>query len=841
MRPLKQLLRPRSISQRFALAIGTGAGLILIVLAGVNYFNGRELLLEQTSSEALKEVHDEMRAMDDLVERIAMLPYVIGATQSTKKLKVTTPWLASLLEYCPISAVYGLYMVLDAGDWRDPASDIWVDRKSWPEKTQLKYDFHDPSQDWYHGARSAKGLHVTQPYYDEGGSDIDMISITQPVYRQDGSFIGVAGVDVALDEMRKIVRKMHIRDFGMNISGDSGKIASLSTTPKNAPKKLRESAYLISSTGAIIVSPEESGDQETKPPAGREGETAAAALDELLNKGLVTSLPGIREILASPSGWLRLRDGSDKVLYWAEGRTTGWKLVLEVPYELIVGPARTLALQSAAIGGVGLLLLLWVVFFVARRVSQPITELQSIASNFEKGNYVEDAKVLRRIMKRQDELGRFASSFATMAREIRLREKRLSDWNANLERTVGERTADLAKAMGKVEEANRAMAAELAEAAAYSRAVLPERFAAGPVATDWIFVPSSQLGGDSFGYHWLDEGHLALYLIDVCGHGVSASLLSVSMVNVLRNSSLVGTDFHDPAAVLSSLNAAFPMERHNDMYSTAWYGVYSCSGASLRFACAGHPPAILMRPDGTTVQLAAKGAILGAFPDAAYAAGAAEVPPGSRLYLFSDGTYEVDRPDGPMMTYDEFSELLVHAGKPGSLPMLESAIRKEHGGGAFEDDFSLVEFRFGEGERTAGSTITLRNSAEELPRLPRFTEAFSLMRGLGAEDRGDLDVILEELVTNVLKYGGLPPGAEACTITLIIRDGTLAITVSDNGQPFDPLRQPEVDTRKGIEERPIGGLGIHFVKNLTASQHYEHRDGKNILSLTMTLRPGTAP
>jgi len=78
----KKLFAPRSIGQRFAAAIGAGAGLILIVLALVNYHNGRELLLQQTSSEALKEVNDEMRAMDDLVERMAMLPYVIGATET---------------------------------------------------------------------------------------------------------------------------------------------------------------------------------------------------------------------------------------------------------------------------------------------------------------------------------------------------------------------------------------------------------------------------------------------------------------------------------------------------------------------------------------------------------------------------------------------------------------------------------------------------------------------------------------------------------------------------------------------------------------------------------------
>ena len=89
-----------------------------------------------------------------------------------------------------------------------------------------------------------------------------------------------------------------------------------------------------------------------------------------------------------------------------------------------------------------------------------------------------------------------------------------------------------------------------------------------------IFVPSVELGGDAFGYHWLDSDHFAIYLLDVCGHGVKAALLSISAMNVLRNQSLASTDFRSPTEVLAGLNKAFQMDRHNDMYFTMWYGVF---------------------------------------------------------------------------------------------------------------------------------------------------------------------------------------------------------------------------------------------------------------------------
>jgi serine phosphatase RsbU (regulator of sigma subunit) len=404
----------------------------------------------------------------------------------------------------------------------------------------------------------------------------------------------------------------------------------------------------------------------------------------------------LSEILGKETGWLRVGEHGDKLICWAQSRITGWKLILSLPYSMIVAPARHLAKESLVIGCGGVLILMGVVFFTARRISEPIALLQSMAANFERGSYDEGKDVIDRIGRRRDELGRFAKSFSAMAREIQLREERLSEWNANLEKTVKDRTADLAAAMAKVKKVNAAMEAELAEAASYSRAVLPEKFT-GPVSTDWVFISSSQLGGDSFGYKWIDDDSLAIYLLDVCGHGVGAALLSISVVNVLRNSSLADTDFHNPSQVLEKLNTSFPMERHNDMYFTAWYGVYSRSTGILKFACGGHPPAVLIAPDGTANYLTAKGAVVGALPKASYETASVTVLPGSRLYLFSDGTYEIDRPDSTMMTHEEFAKILKEpaVGTASKLDTVVDDVRRQQAKETFADDFSLVEFTFG--------------------------------------------------------------------------------------------------------------------------------------------------
>jgi len=310
------------------------------------------------------------------------------------------------------------------------------------------------------------------------------------------------------------------------------------------------------------------------------------------------------------------------------------------------------------------------------------------------------------------------------------------------------------------------------------------------------------------------------------------------VVNVLRNSSLADTNFFNPANVLGNLNASFPMERHNDMYFTAWYGVYCRSTGILKFSCGGHPPAVLIAPDGTARCLTAKGAVVGAFSRVSYETASVKISPGSRLYLFSDGSYEISRPDSTMMTYEEFTMILKDKvpEKTSKLEAVVAEVRRQQEKDAFLDDFSLLEFRFLDSPASPPFSVSVRNSMEDLPGLFRFTQQFSVTHGIASEEMIEVDLILEEMVTNVFKYGGIPSGADACMIKVLLKGDVLEITIEDYGKPFNPLLLPEVDAAKSIENRPIGGLGIHFVKKLTESQHYEYRDGKNVLKLTKKLR-----
>lgn len=264
----------------------------------------------------------------------------------------------------------------------------------------------------------------------------------------------------------------------------------------------------------------------------------------------------------------------------------------------------------------------------------------------------------------------------------------------------------------------RRLEAELAEASAYVASLLPKdtpRDATNCVSISSCFIASQALGGDCFDHYWLDPDYLVMYLLDVSGHGLGAALLSTSVLNVLRSQSLPGVNFYRPETVLRGLNEAFQMGDQNDKYFTIWYGVYNRTTRQLVYASAGHPPAVLLSPPvaraspqslsvsdnlGTLTQLRTPGMPIGMMPNSQYKWERCTVIDRSRLYIFSDGVYEVQPAGDPhgaeaQLGLNGFISLISTLGTQQQLN-LDNLIAQVglFSGDRFADDISLLEVSF---------------------------------------------------------------------------------------------------------------------------------------------------
>lgn len=239
--------------------------------------------------------------------------------------------------------------------------------------------------------------------------------------------------------------------------------------------------------------------------------------------------------------------------------------------------------------------------------------------------------------------------------------------------------------------------AELAEAAEYVRSILPTPIT-GRVTIEPRFIPSRELGGDCFDYYWLDPDYLAIYLLDVSGHGLGSALPSVSIHNMLRSQSLSGVNFYQPATVLTTLNEIFQMSKQNSRYFTMWYGVYNQRKRQLSYASAGHPPAILLSKsvngESQVKRLRTRGAAIGVLPDTKFVTEFCTVEESSTLYIFSDGVYEIRQADGTFWNLNEFINLLATFSDKATFSNPDDILQHIlalSGKNTFEDDCSLLQ------------------------------------------------------------------------------------------------------------------------------------------------------
>ena len=370
----------RSLSVKLCLTIGCATCSVLALTSWVGYDTSRTALEKQMNSQALKQTHDTAAQLDTFVDGVAVLPRSVASRQEVVSPNPDAglrPFMAHLLKETPDDQAYDLYLAFE--NKKAPADKDampWISRKSWPGSVILSYDFHDPKQEWYHGAKTTDHVYVTEPYFDDGGGNIAMVSVTQPVHDAAGKFIGVAGVDLSLERIQAIVASNHL------------------IADKNAMTGMQpEYSFLASRSGMLITHP----NSDLLPRKGFDGATLDALADGKAAKGQTEGFSSIR------------MNGEMRRVYWATAPVTGWKIVMNVPEAAILAPVNVLKTRAILLGLFAVAFMMALVYAIARKTVRPILALSEAARQLALGNIEHKFMV-----QGEDEVGQIAASFQTL-------------------------------------------------------------------------------------------------------------------------------------------------------------------------------------------------------------------------------------------------------------------------------------------------------------------------------------------------------------------------------------------------------------------------------------------
>jgi sigma-B regulation protein RsbU (phosphoserine phosphatase) len=253
---------------------------------------------------------------------------------------------------------------------------------------------------------------------------------------------------------------------------------------------------------------------------------------------------------------------------------------------------------------------------------------------------------------------------------------------------------DLEASYRVITEKQAQLDAELYSAAEFVRSLLPVPGEVAPgIQLAWEFLPSSQLGGDLFQVTRWGEDHLGIMVLDMSGHGTGPALRAVSLAMWFKGEHIAQWfPGYDPGEIVTRLNLENPMTEQGD-YFTIWIGVLQLSTRVLRFASAGHPGSILVRDRMPSVVLGGKTWPIGFSPDETYKTDAITLVDNDRLYIFSDGIYEVENADNEIWGRRRLQEALQNVYTRPMKLGLKSLIHSSRSwqvNGLFGDDVALV-------------------------------------------------------------------------------------------------------------------------------------------------------
>lgn len=487
------------------------------------------------------------------------------------------------------------------------------------------------------------------------------------------------------------------------------------------------------------------------------------------------------------------------------GELKGGAILVALPTDHVRGAIGAQARLAMVVSGLVLLAGCVIALVAAKTITDPIHQLTQLTKRISGGDLKQTIDIHGK-----SELGVLAASFNEMTRKLTISIEHLKRTTAAKER----------------------IESELKIASEIQMSMLPKTFPPFPDRPELdiyaAILPAKEVGGDFYDFFFIDKDRLCVAIGDVSGKGVPAALLMAVTKTLLRAKV---DEFLTPDEVLSQLNRELCRDNDSCMFVTIFCGILDARTGRFEYSNGGHNlPYRLINTVVTTFENTG-GAALGLSENTVYRSKSISLNPGQALFFYTDGVTEAMDSKGRLFSDRRLEDFLTARRQSTAEEIVRSLldeVKQYSSGEPQSDDVTTLALRY-TGSPKVIFKIQLKNELSELQRVQKDIAVFGSMHRLTPNAVHDIQLAVEEILTNIISYGYDDDREHEILVRLGLGTGEIKIEIEDDGRPFNPLEALEPDVELPLEQRSIGGLGIHLVRKLMSSLEYNRHGQTNLL------------
>ena len=589
--------------------MGIPSLLFVLAVAGLVTVRSFDHAKEQAEASAMNLARIQAARLDRMLAEAARIPemharmFESGALRDEATVQrylldvlVQTPGIyGSCLAFEPESFTPGRRNYCPYAYWKDGKPDLSL--LSPPEYDHFQWP-------WYQEPKRLGHAQWSEPFFDEGGGNVIMTTRSVPFHkpgtepREQREFWGVATIDISLDTLTKGFSEIAVAQTGYIL--------------------------LISPQGNILSCPDKS---------------------KILKLSMTQANASLAEAMVPGSeGFIHTTDPLYPRSAWVAYtpvQTAGFTLALVYPADEVFTDAYKLLRDLTIMSVVAMVVLFFIIIFVARSVSRPVTRLAHAARK------IADGDIGQRLDERSNitEVRELSQAFEKMVRDLRMRMEELRYTTTLKQRMEGELNAARHIQMSMLPREWR------------DRADWPQH---AQVALHAIIQPAREVGGDFYDYRFLDDHRLSILIGDVSGKGVPAALF-MAMTQTLFQAHASAE--RTVSTIMARVNDALCADTHTGMFVTLLYAILNVRTGTLEICNAGHPPPYRVHEDGRPEAIhSERNPALGLVSNFQFVSGIFRLTPGERLFFYTDGVTEALNSVNELFGFERLEAILDETG-----------------------------------------------------------------------------------------------------------------------------------------------------------------------------------